>query len=172
MAPEYSLADAAQAPADADQAAAPAAALLALTRLISHWTSADFQRLVAAACGITLDPVAVRALYLLGISGGSATPSRIADELQLSRPSTSKLLSRLEAHALLERSASSDRRSVEISLSARGRETFGVLFDAGIAMIASATAQWPETERSAFFSLLPRFAAGLLTAPPQGKEHS
>lgn len=143
-------------------------ALLALTRLISHWSSQDMQRSVIGASGVSLDPVAVRALYLLGISQGESTPSKLADELHLSRPSTSKLIARLESVDLIARNASPrDRRSVSIGLSPRGREIFEELFGAGIAMITAATLDWDPDELRTFTALLPRFVAGLLATPPQ-----
>ncbi|WP_125099051.1 MarR family winged helix-turn-helix transcriptional regulator [Leucobacter chromiireducens] len=144
------------------------AVLLALTRLISHWSSPEMQRGVTAAAGISLDPVAVRALYLLGIAAGDTTPSALASDLRLSRPSTSKLITRMEAQGLLARSATPrDRRSVRISLSAQGQEIFAELFRAGVAMITAATLEWDPRDRQALTALLPRFAAGLLTTPPQ-----
>ncbi|QIM16054.1 hypothetical protein G7067_05890 [Leucobacter insecticola] len=60
--------------------------LISLTGLMSRWSSFDFQRRITAGCGVTLDPVAVNALYALGLLGGTARPSALADGLHLSRP--------------------------------------------------------------------------------------
>lgn len=142
--------------------------LLALTRLISHWSSQEMQRSVVGASGITLDPVAVRALYLLGIAQGETTPSKLADDLHLSRPSASKLIARLESVDLLARNATThDRRSVSIGLSPRGQEIFEKLFGAGVAMITAATLDWDPEDLRTFTALLPRFVSGLLATPPQ-----
>jgi DNA-binding MarR family transcriptional regulator len=108
----------------------------------------------------------VRALYGLGIVGGSARPSDIADELHLSRPSTSKLLVRLVAAGLVERTPDeSDRRAARIALTAEGRRTYEQLFAAGVAMLGDATAGWDEAEVRTLAALLTRFTDGLLAGP-------
>ncbi|WP_427870844.1 MarR family winged helix-turn-helix transcriptional regulator [Leucobacter luti] len=140
--------------------------LLSLTRLTAHWTSLDYQRRVSDACGVTLDTAAVRAVYVLGIRGGSARPSVLAEELNLSRPSTSKLLARLSDAGLVERTRDEDDgRSTRIALGERGRAAFERLFDAGVVMIAQATADWDPADARALSELLPRFVAGLLQNP-------
>lgn len=142
--------------------------LLALTALVSRWNSHDFQRTVATASGIDLDPTAVRALYFLGKEGGTATPSTVATELHLSRPSTSKLLARLSEAGLLQREVQvRDRRSVSVSLTPLGRTTYEELFDAGLAMIDAATLDWLPADRAALTRLLPRFLNSLTIPPPQ-----
>lgn len=138
--------------------------LIALTRLVSHWTSQDFQRSVIASRHLDLDPTAVRALYTVGGQGGTATPSAVAEAVHLSRPSTSKLLARLTAAGLIERSASAqDRRSVSVSLTELGQTTFDDLFGAGITMIDRATHDWDPADREALQRLLPRFLSNLST---------
>lgn len=151
-------------PADSDTAST----LLALTRLVSHWTAHEFQQRVARASDVRLDPTAVRALYVLGREGGTSTPSVIAEETHLSRPSTSKLLARLRDSGMLQRTTSEqDRRSVHVALTPLGQETFDELFGAGISMITAATANWDPVDRDALNRLLPRFISDLLKTPPQ-----
>ncbi|TDP95724.1 DNA-binding MarR family transcriptional regulator [Leucobacter luti] len=155
---------------DEDQANAPdtGAMLLALTRFISHWTSLEFQRSVMLSRSVRLDPTAVRALYILGREGGTATPSAIAEATHLSRPSTSKLLARLADSGLLLRSTQEqDRRSVTVTLTALGQSTFDELFAAGMAMIDAATRDWTPADRGHLNRLLPRFIAALTQTPPQ-----
>lgn len=142
------------------------ATLRALTRLMSQWSSLDFQRRITAECGVSLDPAAVRALYGLGIAGGSARPSDIADDLHLSRPSTSKLLARLAEAGLVERTPDpGDRRAARIALTDDGRRTYEQLFTAGVALLGGATAGWDEAEVRTLAALLTRFTDGLLTGP-------
>lgn len=142
------------------------ATLRALTRLMSQWSSLDFQRRITAECGVSLDPAAVRALYGLGIAGGSARPSDIADDLHLSRPSTSKLLARLADAGLVERTPDqNDGRAARIALTADGRRTYEQLFAAGIALLGGATTGWDETEVRTLSALLTRFTDGLLAGP-------
>ena len=129
-----------------------------LTRLMSRWSSLEFQRRITAECGVRLDPVAVRALYVLGVEGGAARPSTIADELHLSRPSTSKLLARMGDAGLIERARdTADGRSASISLSASGRDTYRRLVDAGIDIVGSATADWDPADTRRLAELLSRF---------------
>lgn len=140
--------------------------LQALTGLMSQWSSLDFQRRITADCGVSLDPVGVRALYVLGIAGGSARPSDIADDLHLTRPSTSKLITRLTGAGLLERTPdSADGRAARIALTAEGRRTYEQLVAAGVALLAGATDGWEQADVRALATLLTRFTDGLLTAP-------
>lgn len=135
-----------------------AAVLLALTRLMSRWSSLDLQRKITAESNVTLDPTAVQALYLLGIHGGAATPSVISDEMHLSRPSTSKMISRLTQADLVTRTPHpTDRRSAVISFTPSGQSTFDALFAAGISMLTSASRDWDDNELHELTRLLTRF---------------
>ncbi|MGP5127597.1 MarR family winged helix-turn-helix transcriptional regulator [Brachybacterium tyrofermentans] len=144
--------------------------LTALTALMSQWSSLEFQRRITAECGVSLDPVGVRALYVLGIAGGAERPSVIADDLHLTRPSTSKLIARLTAAGLVERTPdSSDGRSARIALTADGRRTYEQLVSAGVAMLADATSDWEAEDVRTLSTLLVRFTDGLLApAPAEG----
>ena len=145
-----------------------AATLIALTRLVSLWSTIDYQQSIAAASHVRLDPSAVRALYVLGREGGTATPSQVAAELRLSRPSTSKILGRLSDAGLMQRAPSTrDRRSVSVSLTPLGESRFAELFGAGISMIDTATAAWDPADRRALNQLLPRLITSLISTPPQ-----
>lgn len=146
----------------------PQAALLSeLTRLMSRWSSLEFQRRITAESGIALDPVAVRAVYLLGVAGGTTRPSTLADELHLSRPSTSKLIARMAEAGLLERRrGTADRRSATIALTASGEDAYRRLFSAGVEMVDSATADWDPADVLALRALLHRFVGGLLRPDP------
>ncbi|MBN9612443.1 MAG: winged helix-turn-helix transcriptional regulator [Actinobacteria bacterium] len=152
-------------PNDADT---HAVLLGALTSLMSRWSSLEFQRRITAECGVVLDPVAVRALYVLGVEGGSARPSTIADELHLSRPSTSKLLARMNDIGLIDRVRdAADGRSAVISLSATGRDTYQRLVAAGVDIVGSTTVDWDPADTRRLAELLTRFvgAPGTSNAP-------
>lgn len=142
--------------------------LRALTSLMSQWSSLDLQRRIAATCGVQLDPAAVRALYVLGIAGVAVRPSMIADELHLSRPSTSKVIARLAAAELIDRTSDpDDGRGSHILLTPAGERTYGVLVDAGIRMIADSTARWDPADVRTFSELLTRFTVDLPAAGPE-----
>lgn len=146
----------------------PNAALLSeLTRLMSRWSSLELQRRITAECGVSLDPGAVRAVYLLGIEGGGARPSVLADELHLTRPSTSKLIARLAEAGLAERRRDpAERRAATIELTETGRDVYRRLFSAGVDMLDSATADWDPADVRALGTLLQRFVGGLLRPDP------
>lgn len=141
--------------------------LLSLTRLTAHWNSLEYQRSVTRESGVELDSTAVRAVYLLGISGGSIRPSELASELNLSRPSTSKLLARLEAAGLVERVRDEgDGRATAVTLRPGGEEAFTHLFAAGIEKITAATSGWDARDTERLADLLPRFITGLIAGAP------
>ncbi|MBP1327395.1 DNA-binding MarR family transcriptional regulator [Leucobacter exalbidus] len=145
-----------------------AATLLALTRLMSRWSSLDLQRHITAECQVSLDPTAVRMLYVMGVRRSPATPSVIADELHLSRPSTSKLITRMSDAGLLQREADpADKRSIFVSLSTAGRATFQQLFDAGISMFSQAPNGLSDDEFIQLSGLLTRLTdAFIVEATP------
>ncbi|WP_159548705.1 MarR family winged helix-turn-helix transcriptional regulator [Citricoccus sp. K5] len=141
--------------------------LRALTRLMSQWSSLELQRQITADCGVSLDPVSVRALYGLGTAGGTSSPSALADELHLTRPSTSKLIARLVDAGLVDRHPDeSDGRSVQLELTEEGRRTFETLFDAGVDMLVTTTAGWDRADLRALATLLTRFTGGTTTDRP------
>lgn len=136
--------------------------LSSLTGLMSRWSSLELQRRITAECGITLDPVAVSALYTLGLIGGTSRPSSLADALHLSRPSTSKLIARMSEAGLLTRGANADdRRVVTVTLTPLGQQSFRVLFDAGVSMVTSATRTWSADEVSTLTRLMQRFLSDI-----------
>ncbi|MCD2443660.1 MarR family transcriptional regulator [Agromyces sp. SYSU K20354] len=147
----------------ADGEALEGGLLASLTHLISRWSSSDLQRRVAHGVGIELDATEVRAIYTLGLRGGSARPSELADELHLTRPTASKLLARLVADGLVEKSDDPrDGRASVVALSATGARAYGELARAGREMIAHALADWDAREAEAFGALLRRFVQGLI----------
>ena len=139
--------------------------LHALTKLMSQWSSLDLQRRIAAACGVSLDHVGVRTVYVLGIAGGTLRPSDIADELHLTRPSTSKLVARLTTAGLIERSQDpADGRSVHIELTSEGQRTYEQLFTVGAQMLSTATSGWDPADVRTLSILLTRLTDGTTTA--------
>lgn len=136
--------------------------LSSMTGLISRWSSLELQRRITAECGITLDPVAVAALYTLGLSGGTSRPSVLADTLHLSRPSTSKLIARMHDADLLTRTADpGDRRAISVTLTPLGQQIFRLLIDAGVSMVADATRAWHPDEVGTLSRLMQRFLADI-----------
>lgn len=134
-----------------------AATLLALTQLMSRWSSLELQRQITAESDVSLDPTAVRMLYVMGVRNSPVTPSVIADELHLSRPSASKLITRMSEAGLLSREADpADKRSVFVSLTPAGHSTFQQLFNAGISMFSQAPNGLSDAEFTQLAGLLDR----------------
>ncbi len=93
-------------------------------RLVSNHVSHAF-RLKLEACGVTVaEWVVMRALF----DSQGLNPSRVADEIGLTRGAVSKLLDRLIAKDLVHcRSERSDRRYQIVRLTASGRKLVPIL---------------------------------------------
>ncbi|MBD3940139.1 MarR family transcriptional regulator [Microbacterium sp. NEAU-LLC] len=154
--------------------AAPRADLLSsLTRLMSRWSSSTVQARIASGVGVALDPTEIRAVYTLGIHGGAARPSELADELNVTRPTTSKLIARLLADGLVTRTAHpDDGRATTVAFTGRGRDAFHRLVTAGQIMVDHVLDDWTPAEIDAFGGLLRRFVDGLLTESPVPLTHA
>lgn len=124
--------------------------LRAAISLVTSWNSVAVQGRIARAVGITIAEADVRALYQLGLLGGAVQPSTLADDLQISRPTMSKVLTRLHAEGLIERSQlDHDRRATAVGLTEKGEEAYTRLAEAGATMVRHATATLErETVRS------------------------
>lgn len=139
------------------------ALLGALTQLMARWTSAELQLRFAAQHGVVLDDTKVRAIYVLGMRGGTARPSALAAELRLTRPTTSKLLARLRTDGLIDKHGDpSDGRASQVELTEIGTQVYVRLVDAGHAMVLRALDGWPDDDVDALAALLTRFIGGLI----------
>ncbi|MEJ0028615.1 MAG: MarR family transcriptional regulator [Rhizomicrobium sp.] len=87
-------------------------------RMVSNHVSHAFGQKVAAADVTVAEWVVLRTLY----PADSATPSRVADELKMTRGAISKLVDRLVAKDLVSRTvARQDRRWQDVALTPKGR---------------------------------------------------
>ncbi|MEI9988706.1 MAG: MarR family transcriptional regulator [Rhizomicrobium sp.] len=87
-------------------------------RMVSNHVSHAFGLKVGAEDVTVAEWVVLRALY----AADGATPSRVADELKMTRGAVSKLVDRLVAKDLVSRTASrEDRRWQDIALRPKGR---------------------------------------------------
>ncbi|MEJ0042348.1 MAG: MarR family winged helix-turn-helix transcriptional regulator [Rhizomicrobium sp.] len=87
-------------------------------RMVSNHVSHAFSRKVAAADVTVAEWVVLRTLY----PADGATPSRVADELKMTRGAISKLVDRLVAKDLVSRTVSKgDRRWQDVALTPKGR---------------------------------------------------
>jgi DNA-binding MarR family transcriptional regulator len=132
---------------------------VALVRVVSEWTESDVQALVAEGVGVALDPTGIRAVYLLGLNGGAMGFGQLAERGSMSRPTTSKLVSRLEAQGIVDRVRSG--RTVEVRLTDAGDQAYARLVAAGHRMVDDALHGWDAREVEQFQAQLTRFVAAL-----------
>ena len=138
----------------------------ALVGLVTVWTDARVQSRIAAAVGLPLDPTAIRAVYLIGARGGSLGSTALAEHGGLTRPTVSKLVTRLEELGLVTRERSG--RSVEVTLTPAGSSAYATLVEAGTAMVRRAVPDWSAQETTQFADQAQRFLTALshTTAAP------
>jgi DNA-binding MarR family transcriptional regulator len=137
--------------------------LSALTRLIAYWSSADVQDRISAPVGLGLTTSETSVLYLLGVHGGSCRPSELAAEARLSRPTASKVTTRLENAGLIVRGTDPvDGRAQQLSLSPAGRTAVDGLVGVGVDIVSAAMADWSGAEQAALAELVPRLVAELV----------
>lgn len=132
---------------------------VALVRVVSEWTESDVQALVAEGVGVALDPTGIRAVYLIGLNGGAMGFGQLAERGSMSRPTTSKLVSRLETQSIVDRVRSG--RTVEVRLTDAGAQAYARLVAAGHRMVDDALAGWTPQEVEQFQAQLTRFVAAL-----------
>ena len=87
-------------------------------RMVSNHVSQAFSQKVAGEEVTVAEWVVLRTLF----ATGTTTPSRVADEIKMTRGAISKLVDRLLAKDLVTRTASKeDRRCQDIALTPKGR---------------------------------------------------
>lgn len=131
----------------------------ALVRVVAEWTQRDLQVEIAEKIGGSLEATEVRALYAVGMHGGRLGFGLLAESGALSRPTASKLVSRMSAQGLFDRVRSG--RTVEVRLTDAGAEAYARLVAAGQQMVGGALAAWTSHEIAEFQTQLTRFVTAL-----------
>ena len=136
--------------------------LSAVIGLVSNWTAISTQGSIAREVGVNIAAGDVRALYTLGLRGGVVRPAALADELALSRPTTSKVIARLESAGLATRDRrGSDGRSVDIALTSAGHAAYSRLVGAGARMVDQAMTDMSAAEIDVITAASKRLAGEL-----------
>ena len=136
--------------------------LEAVVTLVRQWNSDTTQLAYARELGFDVSANDVRALYSMGIAGGELRPAECATHLGLTRPTTSKLLARLEAASLVERTRSSlDGRSIVVSLTEAGAAMYAALVEAGVDRVAQATKEMASAEIAQVSAVASNLVQGL-----------
>lgn len=121
--------------------------LRAMVHLVATWNRVDTKARVAEEVGIELPETDVQALYLLGMAGGTLRPSELANALEASRPTTSKVIARLIAAGVATReTGETDGRSATIVLTEQGRTAFLALDTVGYERVHDAVTDMPIDE--------------------------
>lgn len=107
---------------------------------------------------------AAQALLALAEFLGGAHVGRLADVLGLTHSGAVRLVTQLEAAGLAQRSAGSDRRRVEVSLTAHGRRRAAAARAARDAVLHQATRGLDETEAAALEQLLAKLTEARVAA--------
>lgn len=144
-----------------DPAPNEAALLASLTHLMARWASTSTQATVAAEAHVTIDPIDIPPLYMLGLRGPSRA-GELAASLHVTRPTMSKQLTRLERADLIERDADpDDRRGTVIRLSPAGSVAHQRLVARGVEMMHEAIRDWSADETAQFTFQFGRFVDAL-----------
>ncbi|AWB87671.1 MarR family winged helix-turn-helix transcriptional regulator [Mycetocola zhujimingii] len=113
--------------------------LSSLIAFITAWTSVRTQGRIAAEVGVAIPESDVRALFTLGMFGKPVRPAQLADELQITRPTMSKMIGRLEESGLVTRSASTDdARGTLVSLTRAGSDAYARIAEAAESYVHAA----------------------------------
>lgn len=144
-------------------------ALSAVVGLVSTWSAASTQGAIAQNLGLGIAETDVRGLYVIGLRGGSLRPAELAEELWLSRPTVSKLVTRLTKAGLVTRSGdTTDGRSVRLVLTAEGASAYARLVEAGMQVTERAMRGLSDAERDRFVGVLRELERGFAAGDEAG----
>ncbi|GEL98144.1 MarR family winged helix-turn-helix transcriptional regulator [Cellulomonas terrae] len=128
-----------------------------LSALILLWDTPAIQGQILAKTGETLDQADHQALRHL-LAWGSMRPTALAEVLGTGASHVSKIVRRLEADGLVQRSADPrDGRATLISLTASGKEAARGVYALGDRMIAEVLENWSPADVEAYTALTARF---------------
>lgn len=130
--------------------------------ILGRWTAVGMQDLILARAGAGVDPAMMTILLELDRVGGTARPSYLAQHAHTSKSNVSKVLARLLADGLVERTTEpDDLRAISITLTPAGRRTAERINETSVAMLTEMMGDWPQNEIRQFAGLLSRFAQSL-----------
>lgn len=141
-----------------------------LSALILLWDSPALQGQILAKSGESLDQPSHQTLRLL-LAWGSMRPTALADELGVGASYVSKIVRRLEADGLVERSTDqSDRRANLISLTELGMEAARGVYALGDRMISEVLGDWSASDVRRYTDLTERFVNDAIRSAAQMRE--
>jgi DNA-binding MarR family transcriptional regulator len=137
----------------------------ALEGLFRLGANRRFDARQAAAVGAVVTRAGYAVLRSL-TDHGTLSLRQVAEASAMDAATASRQVMVLVGEGLVERRASADdARSVEVSLTDRGRTVYGRIVDYRLAHLALVVADWPEQDRATLADLLDRLVAGLAGTP-------
>lgn len=144
-------------PLNADDFPYRSTLLANLSALILLWDSPAVQGQILAKSGESLDQPSHQTLRLL-LAWGSLRPTALADELGVGASYVSKIVGRLEADGLVQRSTDpDDRRATLITLTPAGVEAARGVYALGDRMISEVLEGWSASDIDRYTALTERF---------------
>lgn len=135
-----------------------------LSALILLWDSPAVQGEILAKSGETIDQQSHATLRHL-LAWGPMRPSALSDVLSTGASHVSKIVRRLEADGLVQRSADpSDRRATIISLTDAGEIAARGVYALGDRMIAEILDGWSDRDIAAYTDLTARFVRDAISS--------
>jgi DNA-binding MarR family transcriptional regulator len=141
-----------------------------LSALILLWDSPTVQGQILAKSGETLDQPSHQTLRHL-LAWGPMRPTALADVLGTGASYVSKIVHRLEADGLVQRSTDpSDRRANLISLTEAGQTAARGVYALGDRMIAEVLSGWTASDVRRYTDLTQRFVRDAIAAAERQRE--
>ncbi|GAA1572824.1 hypothetical protein GCM10009678_64280 [Actinomadura kijaniata] len=130
--------------------------------ILGRWTAVGMQDLIIERAGVDVDAATMTLLLELKRAGGTARPSSLAQLTHTSASNVSKVLARMVAGGLVERTTEpGDLRAVSITLTPAGHRAMDRLNETSVTMLGEVLKDWPDREVTEFGDLLSRFAQAI-----------
>lgn len=140
--------------------------LTGLVNVVRHWSSVSIPGNVAETAGVGIPDGEIRVIYLVGARQGTLSPSDMADQLGVSRSNLTKSLALLRERGLIcGEAAPDDRRAVNVTLTAAGKEAYEVLIRAGIDLVLETSESFSRDELETVARFMRSFVSRLDCSP-------
>lgn len=141
--------------------------LSAFATVARQWWANLEHSSISQQMGLDLSDSELVVVYVLGSRTRELRPGDLAERLGVSRPTLSKLLTRLRGMGMIHSApADDDRRAVHVLLTPAGREVYCNILAFGVELIRSVSGDFSQSEVEAIRTFLTRFANRLGALPP------
>ncbi|MGP3916312.1 MarR family winged helix-turn-helix transcriptional regulator [Nonomuraea sp. 10N515B] len=130
--------------------------------IVGRWTTVGMQDIILERAGVEADAASMTLLWELSRAGGTARPSHLAQITRTSASNISKVLGRMTAWGLVERTTEpGDLRAVAITLTPAGQRAVEAINRTSVEMLGEVMKDWPQQDIDQFGHLLNRFAQSI-----------